>query len=257
MDIILIALAAFGASVLTFFSGFGLGTLLMPVFAIFLPVELAIAATAVVHFANNIFKFGLLYRRASWQVVLRFGIPAMLAAVAGSYLLLRLQTYPPLYSYTIGGAEFHITTLKLLIGLLLFLFALADILPGLQHLHFSKNMLIPGGIISGFFGGLSGHQGALRSAFLIKAGLSKEGFIATGVAVACFVDVGRLLVYSKGLGQRGGDFNWQITGVAIAAAIAGTLLGNRLLAKTTLQKVQQIVFVLLVLMAMLLGLGIV
>ena len=32
---------------LTLFSGFGLGTLLMPAFAIFFPVEVAIAATAL------------------------------------------------------------------------------------------------------------------------------------------------------------------------------------------------------------------
>lgn len=35
MDIILLSLAAFIASVLTFFSGFGLGTLLTPVMLIF------------------------------------------------------------------------------------------------------------------------------------------------------------------------------------------------------------------------------
>ena len=33
---------------------------------------------------------------------------------------------------------------------------------------------------SGFFGGLSGMQGALRSAFLARAGLSKEAFVASG-----------------------------------------------------------------------------
>jgi acyl-CoA reductase-like NAD-dependent aldehyde dehydrogenase len=38
-----------------------------------------------------------------------------------------------------------------------------------------------GGLLSGFFGGLSGHQGALRSVFLLRAGLTKESFIATGV----------------------------------------------------------------------------
>ena len=44
--------------------------------------------------------------------------------------------------------------------------------------------LAAGGLLSGFLGGLSGHQGALRSAFLIKCGLSKEVFIASGVVIA-------------------------------------------------------------------------
>ena len=53
---IVLYLAALAVSGLTLFSGFGLGTLLMPVFAIFFPIEIAVAMTAVVHLANNLFK---------------------------------------------------------------------------------------------------------------------------------------------------------------------------------------------------------
>ena len=56
MEIILLCLAAFLASLLTFFSGFGLGTILMPVFALFFPLEMAIALTGVVHLLSNLFK---------------------------------------------------------------------------------------------------------------------------------------------------------------------------------------------------------
>ena len=48
----------------------------MLVFALCFPVPLAVAATAVVHVANNLFKFGLMAKQADWQVVARFGIPA-------------------------------------------------------------------------------------------------------------------------------------------------------------------------------------
>ena len=75
MDIIIISIAALFASGLTMFSGFGLGTLLMPVVAIFFPVEIAIAMTAMVHLANNAFKVFLLGRSANRSVILRFGIP--------------------------------------------------------------------------------------------------------------------------------------------------------------------------------------
>ena len=56
MSYFAVGLAAVFVSGLTMFSGFGLGTLLMPVFAIFFPVETAVAATAVVHGANSLFK---------------------------------------------------------------------------------------------------------------------------------------------------------------------------------------------------------
>ncbi len=52
----LVCLVALLASGLTLFSGFGLGTLLLPAFALFFPVEIAVAATAIVHLINNLFK---------------------------------------------------------------------------------------------------------------------------------------------------------------------------------------------------------
>ena len=46
LELILLIVVAGGASMLTFFSGFGLGTMLLPVFLLFFPVDLAIAMTA-------------------------------------------------------------------------------------------------------------------------------------------------------------------------------------------------------------------
>ena len=80
MEYLIVCLAALFASGLTLFSGFGLGTILTPVFALFFPVTTAVAMTAIVHLANNLFKIGLVGRDADWPVVLRFGLPAALAA---------------------------------------------------------------------------------------------------------------------------------------------------------------------------------
>ena len=52
-------LAAVFVPGLTMFSGFGLCTLLMPVFALFFPIKTAVAATALVHGANSIFKISV------------------------------------------------------------------------------------------------------------------------------------------------------------------------------------------------------
>lgn len=64
MDIFIISMAAFFTAILTFFSGFGLGTILTPVFAIFFPIEVAIALTGVVHLSNNLFKIALVGKKA-------------------------------------------------------------------------------------------------------------------------------------------------------------------------------------------------
>ena len=59
MELFVIAAVALIASLLTFFSGFGLGTILTPVLVIFFPVEIAIALTGIVHLLNNFFKIAI------------------------------------------------------------------------------------------------------------------------------------------------------------------------------------------------------
>lgn len=158
MEIIIISLTAFLVAILTFFSGFGLGTILTPVFMIFFPVDLAIALTGVVHFFNNIFKLVLVGRAADRQVVLRFGIPAVLAALLGSWLLLNITNWQPLFTYQLFGKTFQVFPVKFIISVLLILFASIDLIPYFSNLQFGKDKLPVGGALSGFFGGLSGNQ---------------------------------------------------------------------------------------------------
>ena len=84
MSYIIICTVALLVSGLTLFSGFGLGTLLMPAFALFFPIELAVAATAIVHLANNIFKVALVGRKADFGIIFRFALPAAFAAMLGA-----------------------------------------------------------------------------------------------------------------------------------------------------------------------------
>ena len=245
MHYLLISIVAAGASMLTLFSGFGLGTILMPVFALFFPVPTAIAATAVVHLANNLFKIFLLGRGADWPVVLRFGLPSALAALIGAGVLLYFADLPALASYELLGRPREITPVKLVIGLLVLFFAVLELIPSFATLALPRRYLVFGGLLSGFFGGLSGNQGALRSAFLIKAGLSKEAFVATGVVCAVIVDVVRLAVYGGGsLGSHFQLLTPDVTGpvaVAIVAAFAGAYFGARVLEKITYRAVRLIV----------------
>jgi uncharacterized membrane protein YfcA len=165
MEIIIISLTTFLVAILTFFSGFGLGTILTPAFMVFFPVDLAIALTGVVHFFNNIFKLFLVGSSADKQVLIRFGIPAVIAAFAGSWVLLNITDLKPLFRYELFGRPFVVEPVKFIITILLIIFALMELIPYFQNLTFGKEKLLIGGALSGFFGGLSGNQGALRSAF--------------------------------------------------------------------------------------------
>ena len=252
-----IGIVALLGSLLTFFSGFGLGTLLVPVFAFFFPIDLSIALTSIVHLLNNVFKLFLTGKHANKKIVFSFGIPAILAALVGAYLLNIISDWKSLYTYTFSNQLFSITPVKLLVAFLLLGFSLLELFPGIIKFKLDKKFIPFGGLLSGFFGGLSGHQGALRTAFLNKAGLPKEAFIATGVAVAVFVDVSRLTIYSGKILDNTKSIDYNLLFCATACAFAGAFIGNKLLRKITIKTLQTIVGIMLMLFSVLLALGIV
>jgi len=262
LEYLIICLVALFVSGLTLFSGFGLGTLLMPAFALFFPLPVAIAATAVVHLANNLFKLALLGKFADKKIVLRFAVPAALAAIIGALLLKTISDIDPLAQYQIGSREYDITVVKIAIAVLIAFFAVLEQLPPFRKLSLPTKFIPLGGGLSGFFGGLSGHQGALRTAFLAKLGLQKQVLIGTMVVSAVIVDISRLLIY--GLTYFSQHFHeLKDRGVVgpilagTAAAFLGAFIGSRLLHKVTLKTVHTIITILLILLAIALGSGII
>ncbi len=131
MAFVVVSIAALIVSALTLFSGFGLGPLLMPVFALFCPIEVAVAATAVVHGANNVVKVAVFGRSADWKVVARFAVPAVLCAFVGAASLGLLADVPALARYGVGGREAVVTPLKLVMAALMTGFACFELVPGL------------------------------------------------------------------------------------------------------------------------------
>ena len=257
MEYILVGIIALLGSGLTFFSGFGLGTLLMPVFALFFPIDIAIALTAIVHLLNNLFKLTLIGKAAHLKTILKFGIPAILFAFLGAYLLGKLTETNPLYTYHIGDSEHKITWVKVCIASLLIFFSFFDLIPKLKRLEIDTKHLPVGGALSGFFGGLSGHQGALRTAFLIRAKLSKEAFIATGVVIACCIDVSRISIYAKDIFELKNKLDYPMLITASLMAFIGAYIGNKFLQKITINTIQTVVGVLLIIFSILLGIGII
>ncbi|OGO40195.1 MAG: hypothetical protein A2Z03_01190 [Chloroflexi bacterium RBG_16_56_8] len=251
MEYLVVSSVALLASALSLFSGFGLGTILLPAFALFFPVPVAVASTAVVHLANNIFKVGLVGRQANRDAVVRFAIPAGVAALVGAALLGLFAAMPALASYSLGGQTHQVTWVDLVIGAVIIGAAFVELIPRFQTLAFDRKYLPLGGLFSGFLGGLSGNQGALRSAFLIKVGLSTPAFIGTTTVSAVIVDVARLLVY--GLTFYATQFvvlRSDMGGLILAATLSaflGSFLGARLLKKVTLRAIQVIVGVMLLL----------
>lgn len=254
---IFLCFTAFVAAGITLFSGFGLGTLLMPVFALFFPIQTAIALTAILHLLNNLMKLMLLGRYADRDVVLQFGVPAILASFFGAWVLGRLSDLAPLLHYQIFAYDFQIMPVKVAVATLLIVFTLLELTLKEGTLSFDKKHLPLGGVMSGFFGGLSGHQGALRSAFLIKCGLSKEGFLGSGVVIACLVDIARLVVYGVAVSSIASDGHLVLLLAVIASAFGGTWVGNKLAHKVTIRTIQVVVSIMILAIAVGLGAGLI
>ncbi len=247
---LIVGITAFLAAGLTMYSGFGLGTMMLPVFALFFPAEVAVVATAMVHGANNVFKASLLGRQADREVVLKFGLPAIAAAVLGALALgLVAQSDSSVKLVYSDETVSEITPVKLIIGVAMMVFALFELLPRFRSLEFDRRYLSLGGVLSGFFGGFSGHQGALRSAFLAKAGLTSERFVGSNAVIGLLVDLTRIIVYAALFAAAGGhlsDFNgWPLVMAGAISAFCGVMLGKRFLHKVRMTSIQTLVGILL------------
>ncbi|MEK6624826.1 MAG: sulfite exporter TauE/SafE family protein, partial [Bdellovibrionota bacterium] len=98
---------------------------------------------------------------------------------------------------------------------------------------------------------------AMRAAFLIRAGLTKEAFIATGVVIAFLVDLTRISVYAANFSVIGFQQNRLMLLLATLAAFTGSFVGARLVKKVTLRTIQLLVAVMLVGIAIMMGLGLI
>jgi uncharacterized protein len=243
MDFVVIGIVAFAASGLTFFSGFGLGTLLLPAFALFFSVPIALAATGIVHLLNNLFKGTLVRKNVHWPTVLKFGLPAIPAAILGALALTYLDQ----------------RIAAVLIGIVLIVFAVLELQPWFQRISLPKSSMFFGGLATGFMGGISGQQGALRSMFLLKSDFTPQQFIATGVLIAVLIDLARIPTYAVGLMRSATEIGGRETALIACAtfcAFLGAWLGSRFVQKTTYKTIRYIVAALMIIIGILLVLGV-
>ena len=200
------------------------------------PPELAIALTGFVHFVNSALKSAL-NRAVNWKIVLVFGLPSLLAAVIGSVFLTMLSNKTLiLFDLTETLLTRPVSLLKFIIGFFMMSFSILELtLKG-------KSSALPlwlGGALSGFMGGLSGHQGALRSVFLMNRVGEVSAFVSTAAFIGLMTDVSRNSIYLVSLNWGTVDIPQLV--LTVIAAAAGVLIGTRLLKKITFGFIQTVV----------------
>ena len=209
-------------------AGFGIGSLLTPVFGISVDTKIAVAAVSIPHVVGTAMRFWLLRGQVDRHLLVRFGLTSAVGGLTGALLQLRTSS--------LG--------LTMLFGGLLLFVAMSELTGLSKRMRFRGPAAWIAGALSGLLGGLVGNQGGIRSAAMLGVDVPRQAFVGTATAVALIVDGARLPVY---LATAGRDLimMWPMIAAATVAVIAGTLFGHRLLIRIPEQRFRVVVALLL------------
>ena len=206
--------ATFFAAALTVPAGFGLATMITPIVFLWLEPHEAVAVVGIVHGSHNAWKLKVLRKSVDYDAVRRYGWAMVVGALIGAALNTAVEADP----------------LLLIVGIALVILPLLSISEKWTDYRLPEAEDRIGGFGSGFFGGLTGHQGALRAMFLQKRLPDKSEYAATAAVLALVVDVTRVPLYVALEGWQILDAGWLILGLVLAAVL-GVQLGKRWLKK--------------------------
>ncbi len=263
MEYILAGLVSFAIPLLALVSGFGLGTLLLPTFAIFFQLPVAIAMAAGVHLLNSLFHAIGSKDLVNRKVLVLFAVTAVPGAALGAFLFSIVAMHADIFQYNIAGMDHGFSLVKAIVGLCIVAFSLIEINPQTTAIRFDRQFIPLGGFISGFFGGLAGIQSALRHPFLAKAQLSREAANATGAACACVVDTTRLIIYGFLLvkltktGTIYPSIETPMILLGLLLAFGGSWFGGQMIRKVLYKEAQLVTLVLLLTIGVMLMFGLI
>jgi uncharacterized protein len=258
VELLLLALLGAGASAITIVSGFGLNTVLVPAFAVLFPLPLAIASVALVHLIASASRLVIFRAHINRVIAWQFVPWAIAGGLVGALILELLGGIPVIATYPLLGVTKSITAVKVVVGFTIAALSLYELRRGAQPIGLSRVGVSAGALASGFFGGLSGNQGAIRSTVLIRAGLTPLGFAATGALAAIAIDLTRLVVYGTAGSITAIVADDAIRNAIVAAtigAIVGALAGRQLLAAMSSARLHLVVGWSLVAGGLLIGVG--
>jgi len=214
MEIVYIALLTILASGIGTITGFGTSTILIPILLLYLPLPETLLVVGVIHLSGDIWKMILFRKGFDWKLVLTFGITGIITSYIGAMIVFSAS---------------QDILLRILGGFMLAYVIFLLFKPGFKIPK--KNMTaITGGGLSGFFAGIFGVGGAIRTLFLSAFDLPKAVFIATTGAIAFLIDSTRITTYLVN-GVRLDDlFLWGFLAF-IPASFAGTALAKKVVDK--------------------------
>jgi len=221
--VIFLILSFFSAAFATI-AGFGSSSVLLPLALFFMDFHSALLVVACFHLFTNCFKIKLFIKNIDTKLFVEFGLPSIFAAFLGATLVSSLD----------------VLLLKRGVGIFLFLFTSYSLSKKNFTLKRGLTVSLVGGTLSGFFAGLIGLGGAIRSTFLVALNMPKEAYIGTAALIAVIVDLIRVPTYLYL--HRTYDMNYiKLMPLLFLTAYLGVLSGKKLLHKMDQELFRKIV----------------
>jgi uncharacterized protein len=192
MEILYITLLTLIAATIGTITGFGTSTLMIPVLVIFFPPVEAIFLVAIIHWFGDVWKVALFRSGFNLRLLALFGVVGLVTSYLGAYI--SLGTNEEILLRVLGA---------FLAGYALFLIFQSLLRQGFGgqakfKIPAGNLTALSGGALSGFFAGMFGIGGAIRSMFLSAFDLPKAVYIATAGAIGIMVDSTRIITYFTG-----------------------------------------------------------
>ncbi|HWB62612.1 MAG TPA: sulfite exporter TauE/SafE family protein [Chitinophagales bacterium] len=213
--------------------GFGSSLFFVPLAQFFFDMKTVLGITAIFHIFSNLAKLVLFRKTISWKLVLRFGVPGIVAVVLGAWLT------------TVVSFRYD----ELILGIFLIIFSVLLLLFPSLKIKDGWLSATTGGGIAGFLAGFLGTGGAIRGLFLAGYDLEKNLFIGTSAAIDMGVDLSRGVIYINS-GYLTKD-NYYLVPLLIGVSAIGTYIGKLLLGRMEQGLFKK------TLLAMILGIGLV
>ena len=214
MELIYFSLLTLISASIGTMTGFGTSTIMVPILSLFLPLPETLLFVGVIHWFGDILKILFFKKGLNWKLILLFGVPGIVLSFFAAKLPLILPE--SLLQRSLG---------LFLIAYVVFLFFKPD-----WKIKPSTTTAVLGGSLSGFFAGIFGVGGAIKSTFLTAFDLKKSVFLFTSGVIGLLIDSSRISQYWLSGIKIGSNLMTALI-ICISVSLIGAYLAKKLVDK--------------------------
>ncbi len=209
---VILGIGSFVGAAIASIAGFGIGSILTPLFALKMETRTAVAAVSIPHLIATALRLWFFRKHINKQVLINFGIFSAVGGLLGA--LLNTMASNPVLTFVFA--------------MLLIFAGVSDLTGFASRMRCGSKLAWLAGALSGILGGMVGNQGGIRSAALLGFNLDRRAYVATATAAGVIVDAARMPVYF--VSHRADLYPIaDLIIISSAAAVLGTIVGALIL----------------------------